>query len=249
MHWGATTQDVMDTSLVLQLRDAFALLEIDLEGLVRALAERAERHRSDVMAGRTHLQHALPMTFGYKCAVWLAPLCEALVSLRSAREAALVVQFGGAVGTLASLGDQGRAVTLALRRGTRLGSARCAVAFRPLETRRERKRLRDRVRERGEICDRRRVADADGSRRGLRAARTRTRRVEYDAAEAQPDRERVRDRGRARRADPRPARARSDGRRPRTVDGGRGRAKRSRSRRSSCSRRRRSRRRVRSPKG
>jgi adenylosuccinate lyase len=114
VHWGATTQDVMDTSLVLQLRDAFALLEDDLAGLVRALAERAELHRSDVVAGRTHLQHALPMTFGYKCAVWLAPLCEALVSLRSAREAALVVQFGGAVGTLASLGDRGRAVTLAL---------------------------------------------------------------------------------------------------------------------------------------
>jgi 3-carboxy-cis,cis-muconate cycloisomerase len=114
VHWGATTQDVMDTSLVLQLRDAFALLEADLEGLVRALAERAERHRSDVMAGRTHLQHALPMTFGYKCAVWLAPLCEALVALRAARDAALVVQFGGAVGTLASLGDEGRAVTLAL---------------------------------------------------------------------------------------------------------------------------------------
>jgi 3-carboxy-cis,cis-muconate cycloisomerase len=114
VHWGATTQDVMDTSLVLQLRDAFALLEDDLAGLVRALAERADRHRADVMAGRTHLQHALPMTFGYKCAVWLAPLCEALVALRSAREAALVVQFGGAVGTLASLGDQGRSVTLAL---------------------------------------------------------------------------------------------------------------------------------------
>jgi 3-carboxy-cis,cis-muconate cycloisomerase len=116
VHWGATTQDVMDTSLVLQVRDAFALLEADLAGVVRALAERAAIHRDDVMAGRTHLQHALPLTFGYKCAVWLAPLCEALVALRAARDNALVVQFGGAVGTLASLGAQGRSVTLALAR-------------------------------------------------------------------------------------------------------------------------------------
>jgi 3-carboxy-cis,cis-muconate cycloisomerase len=114
VHWGATTQDVMDTSLVLQMRDAFALLEADLAGLVRALAERSVRHRDDVMAGRTHLQHALPLTFGYKCAVWLAPLCDALESLRSARDGALVLQFGGAVGTLASLGSNARAVTLAL---------------------------------------------------------------------------------------------------------------------------------------
>jgi len=116
VHWGATTQDVMDTSLVLLLREGFALLEADLAGLVRALAERAVRHRDDVVAGRTHLQHALPMTFGYKCAVWLAPLCDALAALRAARAAALVLQFGGAVGTLASLGDRGRAVTLALAR-------------------------------------------------------------------------------------------------------------------------------------
>ena len=116
VHWGATTQDVMDTSLVLQMRDAFALLEDDLTGLVRALAARAEEHRVTVMAGRTHLQHALPLTFGYKCAIWVAPLCDALVALRAARDGALVVQFGGAVGTLASLGTDGRAVTLALAR-------------------------------------------------------------------------------------------------------------------------------------
>jgi 3-carboxy-cis,cis-muconate cycloisomerase len=122
VHWGATTQDIMDTSLVLQLRDAFALLESDLTGLVRALAGRAQRHRGDVMAGRTHLQHALPMTFGYKCAIWLAPLCDALLALREARANALVVQFGGAVGTLASLGSSGRAVTLALAAELGLGA-------------------------------------------------------------------------------------------------------------------------------
>jgi 3-carboxy-cis,cis-muconate cycloisomerase len=68
------------------------------------------------MAGRTHLQHALPLTFGYKCAVWLAPFCDALEALRSAGAAVRVVQFGGAVGTLASLGPNGRAVTLGLAR-------------------------------------------------------------------------------------------------------------------------------------
>jgi 3-carboxy-cis,cis-muconate cycloisomerase len=63
------------------------------------------------MAGRTHLQHALPITFGYKCAVWLAPLLDHLARLGELRRRLLVVEFGGAVGTLASLGDQGRAVT------------------------------------------------------------------------------------------------------------------------------------------
>jgi 3-carboxy-cis,cis-muconate cycloisomerase len=63
------------------------------------------------MAGRTHLQHALPVTFGYKCAVWLAPLIDHLARIEALRARALTVQFGGAVGTLASLGQQGRAVT------------------------------------------------------------------------------------------------------------------------------------------
>jgi 3-carboxy-cis,cis-muconate cycloisomerase len=114
VHCGATTQDVLDTATVLQLRDAVALLEADLRAIVAALAERARRHRDDVMVGRTHLQHALPVTFGYVCAVWLAPLLPGLDRLHSATSRALTVQFGGAVGTLASLGPRGRDVTLAL---------------------------------------------------------------------------------------------------------------------------------------
>jgi hypothetical protein len=74
VHWGATTQDIVDTALVLQIRAGLDLVEHDVAAIVRALAEKAGRHRGDVMAGRTHLQHALPITFGYKCAVWLAPL-------------------------------------------------------------------------------------------------------------------------------------------------------------------------------
>jgi 3-carboxy-cis,cis-muconate cycloisomerase len=132
IHWGATTQDVMDTALVLQLRDGLAFLERDLERLARALGERARAHRSDVMAGRTHLQHALPITFGYKCAIWLAPLPAHARSLRALRGRVLCLQFGGAVGTLASLGDHGRATAVALAEELGL-----AVADAPWHVRRE----------------------------------------------------------------------------------------------------------------
>jgi 3-carboxy-cis,cis-muconate cycloisomerase len=111
VHWGATTQDIMDSALVLQMRDGLALIEATLDEIITALAEQASRHRRTVMAGRTHLQHALPITFGYKCAVWLAPLVDHRTRLDEVRRRALTVQFGGAVGTLASLGDKGRAVT------------------------------------------------------------------------------------------------------------------------------------------
>ncbi|WP_431280539.1 3-carboxy-cis,cis-muconate cycloisomerase [Humitalea sp. 24SJ18S-53] len=115
-HWGATTQDIMDSALVLMLRDAFALLDSDLARMVAALAARAGEHRHTVMAGRTHLQHALPVTFGYKCAVWLAPLLAMRERLAQLRPRVLRVQFGGAAGTLASLGGQGPAVAAALAR-------------------------------------------------------------------------------------------------------------------------------------
>ncbi|HXY99435.1 MAG TPA: 3-carboxy-cis,cis-muconate cycloisomerase [Stellaceae bacterium] len=111
VHWGATTQDIMDSALVLQMRDGLALIEARLEEVIAALAALARRHRRTVMAGRTHLQHALPITFGYKCAVWLAPLLDHRARLAEVRRRALAVQFGGAVGTLASLGGEGRAVT------------------------------------------------------------------------------------------------------------------------------------------
>jgi 3-carboxy-cis,cis-muconate cycloisomerase len=121
VHWGATTQDVMDTALVLQMRRGLGLVEAGLLDLARALGARAEAHRGDVMAGRTHLQHALPITFGYKCAVWLAPVLDHIERLRQLRPRVEVVQFGGAVGTLASLGSRGRAVAEALAAELGLG--------------------------------------------------------------------------------------------------------------------------------
>jgi 3-carboxy-cis,cis-muconate cycloisomerase len=116
VHWGATTQDVLDTALVLQIRQGLAEIEAAIKRIGLALAERAAAHRHDVMAGRTHLQHALPITFGYKCAVWLAPLIDHAARLAQAKPRALRLQFGGAVGTLASLGGEGRRVAVELAR-------------------------------------------------------------------------------------------------------------------------------------
>ena len=114
VHWGATTQDIMDTATVLQVREALALVEGDLEAIDKALAALAARHRTTVMAGRTHLQHALPVTFGYKAAVWLAMIRRHRQRLAELRPRVLVGQFAGAAGTLASLGDKGLAVHDAL---------------------------------------------------------------------------------------------------------------------------------------
>lgn len=116
VHWGATTQDILDTALALQMRDGLALVRADLVRVIRALVARAETHRGDVMAGRTHLQHALPVTFGYKCAVWAAPMLDDLARIEALGPRVLRVQFAGAVGSLASLGAKGRAVTEGLAR-------------------------------------------------------------------------------------------------------------------------------------
>ncbi len=107
VHWGATTQDVMDTATVLQLRDALALLEKTTGGLAEALAVLAQRYRETPMAGRTHGQQALPITFGFKVAGWLAELQRDRQRLARARQEALVGQFGGAVGTLAGMAEGG----------------------------------------------------------------------------------------------------------------------------------------------
>ena len=114
VHWGATTQDIVDTALVLQLRAGIDLIAQDLAGTAAALADLARRYRDTAMAGRTHAQHALPITFGFKCALWLAPLERHRTRLARLREEVAVVQFGGAVGTLASLGADGIQVVAAL---------------------------------------------------------------------------------------------------------------------------------------
>jgi len=107
VHWGATTQDIMDTALVLQIRAALEVFENTLQSLVKNLAALADRHRHTLMAGRTHSQQALPITFGFKAANWLAPLLRHRERLAEIKPRVLVVQFGGAVGTLAALGEKG----------------------------------------------------------------------------------------------------------------------------------------------
>jgi 3-carboxy-cis,cis-muconate cycloisomerase len=114
VHWGATSQDVMDTGLVLQLREAFASLESALAKLAEAAACIIEAHGSTMLPGRTWLQQGPPVTLGLKAAGWLDAIERHRTRLRETRQRAIVLQFGGAVGTLAALGSRGPAVAGAL---------------------------------------------------------------------------------------------------------------------------------------
>jgi adenylosuccinate lyase len=114
VHWGATTQDVMDTALILHLKEAWGPLEQALTALIAAGQHLAITYRDSVMAGRTHGQQALPITFGFKAAVWAAELKRHQARLAACRSRVLVGEFGGAVGTLASVADQGLAIQAAL---------------------------------------------------------------------------------------------------------------------------------------
>lgn len=114
VHWGATTQDIMDTALVLQMRAGFTIIEQDISTVRGILADLSRRYRDTPMAGRTHLQQALPVTFGYKTAIWLAMFDRHAERLQQLKPRVLVGQFAGAAGTLASLGDKGFEVQKAL---------------------------------------------------------------------------------------------------------------------------------------
>ena len=114
VHWGATSQDVIDTGLVLQLREAFAWMEPQLHAFGDAIAKLADRHRETLMVARTLLQQALPTTFGLKAAGWLDTVARHLVRLREIRGRDLTLQFGGAAGTLAALREMGTAVASAM---------------------------------------------------------------------------------------------------------------------------------------
>lgn len=107
VHWGATSQDAIDTAMMLQMREGLDLLVDGLRGVCTACATLAEQHRQTLMAGRTLLQQALPITFGLKAARWLALAVRQLHALRERRDRVLAVQLGGAAGTLASLGNNG----------------------------------------------------------------------------------------------------------------------------------------------
>lgn len=110
IHWGATTQDIVDTGTVLQMRAAFAVLERSYLELIENVRTLAEKHKNTVMVGRTHGQQALPITFGFKVATWAAELQRNYERLKKVRKDVLVGQFFGAVGTLASLPNKGALV-------------------------------------------------------------------------------------------------------------------------------------------
>lgn len=107
VHWGATSQDAIDTALMLQMRDGLDLLVDGLLAVCAACATLSGQHRHTLMAGRTLLQQALPITFGLKAARWLALATRQVHMLRERRDRTLAVQLGGAAGTLASLGNSG----------------------------------------------------------------------------------------------------------------------------------------------
>ncbi|RON30650.1 3-carboxy-cis,cis-muconate cycloisomerase [Pseudomonas frederiksbergensis] len=114
VHLGATSQDVMDTGLVLQLRRALELIEADLAQLGETLATQARRYVATPMAGRTWLQHATPVTLGMKIAGWLGAVTRSRQRLLELKPRLLVLQFGGASGTLAALGEQAMPIAEAL---------------------------------------------------------------------------------------------------------------------------------------
>jgi 3-carboxy-cis,cis-muconate cycloisomerase len=110
VHWGATSQDTIDTGCVLQLRGALALIDGELQPLCATLAKLSDTHRATPIVGRTWMQHAVPTTLGIKFAGWLDALGRHRQRLRETQTRCLVLQFGGAVGTLAALGSHGEAV-------------------------------------------------------------------------------------------------------------------------------------------
>jgi 3-carboxy-cis,cis-muconate cycloisomerase len=120
VHWGATSQDAIDTGFVLQIRDALALVEKDLAALSETLVELTNKHRATVMVARTWMQQALPTTFGFVVAGWLDALMRQRRRLSEIRPRVLTLQFGGAVGTLAALRGDGPEIARALAGELRL---------------------------------------------------------------------------------------------------------------------------------
>jgi 3-carboxy-cis,cis-muconate cycloisomerase len=116
LHWGATSQDIVDTGLVLRLRDALDLLDARLAAILDALADRAGAHRLTVMAARTRAQIATPTTLGARIAVWGAPLIRHRERLAQMRPRLLAVSLAGASGNLSAMGDKGLAVAAGMAR-------------------------------------------------------------------------------------------------------------------------------------
>lgn len=107
IHWGATTQDIMDTGAILQMKEALEIVESEIIQIMRKLLKLAKEHKRTIMIGRTHGQQALPITFGYKVAIWLDEVYRHFERLQEIKPRILKGQFSGAVGTLASLSEHG----------------------------------------------------------------------------------------------------------------------------------------------
>jgi 3-carboxy-cis,cis-muconate cycloisomerase len=120
VHWGVTSQDVIDTAAMLTLREGIDLLLADCDRAIAGFAKLARTHRNTAVVGRTWLQHALPMPFGLKLAEYAAALHRSKLRLKRLRKETLALQFGGAAGTLAALGDEGLAVAEKLARELKL---------------------------------------------------------------------------------------------------------------------------------
>ena len=111
IHWGATTQDIMDTGEILQIKDAWAVIDADLGTLCDNLVKLARQHRTTPLAGRTHGQQAQPVTFGYKVAIWLDEVRRHQSRMSACGERLFMGQFSGAVGSMAAIGEGGLAVS------------------------------------------------------------------------------------------------------------------------------------------
>lgn len=120
VHWGATSQDAIDTGRVLQLRQALALFSTELDLFAVVLGELVHKNRATLVAARTWMQQALPTTFGLKAAGWLDAIDRHRTRLSETQERCLVLQFGGAVGTMAALGARGLDVSANLAKELQL---------------------------------------------------------------------------------------------------------------------------------
>jgi adenylosuccinate lyase len=127
LHWGATSKNIFDTGMMLQVKESYGILDARLWKVMDRLAALAEKQRNTLMAGRTHGQHAIPVTFGFKCAAWLDELLRHEERLVASRPRVLVGEFGGAVGTLAALGGKGLEIQARLMARLELGIAEAPV--------------------------------------------------------------------------------------------------------------------------
>ena len=114
VHFGVTSQDIIDTAIALQLKTALSLISADVNPLIDHLVELITAHRNTLMVGRSFKQHARPITFGYKVARWLDPLLRARKKLAAIQESGLLLQLGGAIGTLSGMDDKGGQVATAM---------------------------------------------------------------------------------------------------------------------------------------